>query len=97
MNAFVHIHRNSKSSTWQLVPNQSPLATTPVAGLPPMVLHFTVKEFLTAHRIGRTKFYELVKQGIIRPIKVGRKTLIPRMEMLAWVARLARPSLHRAR
>jgi excisionase family DNA binding protein len=27
--------------------------------------------------IGRTKFYELINQGHVSPIKVGRRTLVP--------------------
>jgi len=59
----------------------------------PIPLNFTVEEFLQANRIGRTKFYELVHQGVIRIIKVGRRTLIPRAEMEAWIYRLPTPPL----
>ena len=37
--------------------------------------------------IGRTMMYELIKQGEISPIKVGRRTLIPESELQEWLAR----------
>jgi excisionase family DNA binding protein len=27
--------------------------------------------------VGRTKFYQLISQGYVKPIKVGRRTLVP--------------------
>lgn len=38
--------------------------------------------------IGRTKLYGLINEGRIRPIKVGRRVLIPRSELEALVKRL---------
>ena len=40
----------------------------------------TVDEFLSDMKIGRTHFYALVKQGRIRIVKLGRRTLVPRSE-----------------
>lgn len=40
----------------------------------------TVEQFLTDMQIGRTLFYSLVKQGRIRIVKLGRRTLVPRTE-----------------
>ena len=35
----------------------------------------TVKEVLDHLRIGRTKFYALIKEGTIRTVKIGKRTL----------------------
>ena len=40
----------------------------------------TVDQFLSDMKIGRTHFYALVKQGRIRIVKLGRRTLVPRSE-----------------
>jgi excisionase family DNA binding protein len=37
--------------------------------------------------IGRTMMYQLIKQGEIRVIKVGRRTLVPESELQEWLAR----------
>jgi excisionase family DNA binding protein len=40
-------------------------------------LAYTVKEVMELSRIGRTKFYELIKSGKIRTKKIGAKHLVP--------------------
>ena len=51
----------------------------------------SVDEFCASVGIGRTLFYRLVKEGQIRPIKVGEKrTLVPIQERDAFLARLSR-------
>lgn len=40
-------------------------------------LAYSVHEVSETIGIGRTKIYELINQGTFRPIKVGRRTLIP--------------------
>ena len=51
--------------------------------------NYTVSEFCMLYGIGRTFFYELLKQhkgpGIM---KIGRKTLIPRACAEAWQAQM---------
>lgn len=47
----------------------------------------SVNDFCAANSIGRTMFYKLLKQGRIRVIKVGRRTLIPLQEVSAWLDR----------
>lgn len=37
--------------------------------------------------LGRTSMYELIKLGEIRVVKVGRRTIIPRSELDAFLAR----------
>lgn len=46
---------------------------------------FTVTEFLELFSISRTSFYEQVKQGKIRLLKLGKKSLIRRDDAEAWV------------
>jgi excisionase family DNA binding protein len=36
--------------------------------------------------VGRTMMYQLIKEGQIKPIKVGRRTLIPETELQKLVA-----------
>ena len=48
----------------------------------------TVDGFCDRYNIGRTTFYAEVKAGRIRPVKVGRKTLIPEPEGERWLASL---------
>ena len=48
----------------------------------------TVDGFCGRYNIGRTTFYAEVKAGRIRPVKVGRKTLIPEPEAARWLASL---------
>jgi excisionase family DNA binding protein len=37
--------------------------------------------------IGRDRMYRLVADGVIRSVALGRKRLIPRQELEAWIAR----------
>lgn len=45
----------------------------------------TIPEFLAWSRIGRTKTYEQIADGVLRAFKVGRRTLIKRDDALAWL------------
>ena len=45
----------------------------------------TIPEFLVWSRIGRTKTYEQIADGVLRAFKVGRRTLIKRDDALAWL------------
>jgi excisionase family DNA binding protein len=40
----------------------------------------SVSEFCHALRIGRTSAYEIFASGEVTPIRIGRRTLIPRSE-----------------
>ena len=55
----------------------------------PLPVAFTVKEALPIFNIGLTKFYEEVKAGRIKIVKVGNKTLVPADEPGKWLARLS--------
>lgn len=47
-------------------------------------VNLSVPEFCTIFGIGRSLFYEEVKRGSIRLIKVGRRTLVPMNEASRW-------------
>ncbi len=53
-------------------------------------INWRVDDFCRAHGIGRTLFYEEVKRGEIKPIKIGKRTLVPVSEAKAWQERKAR-------
>lgn len=43
-----------------------------------MTRHYRVNDYCAMHGIGRSKFYELVRAGQLRIVKLGvRKTLVP--------------------
>ena len=50
-------------------------------------VNWRVDDFCRAHGIGRTLFYEEVKRGEIKTIKIGKRTLVPNTEAKAWQAR----------
>ncbi len=53
-------------------------------------VNWRVDYFCRAHGIGRTYFYDEVKRGEIKPIKIGKRTLVPVSEAKAWQERKAR-------
>ena len=55
-------------------------------------VNWRVDDFCRAHGIGRTFFYNEVKIGEIKIIKVGKRTLVPDSEAKAWQERKARAS-----
>lgn len=48
----------------------------------------SIAEFCQAVGVGRTFVYLLIKQGKIRPLKVGRRTIITVQEMNSFLSRL---------
>ena len=52
-------------------------------------VNWRVDDFCRAHGIGRTFFYDEVKRGEIKPIKIGKRTLVPDTEAKAWQHRKA--------
>ena len=52
-------------------------------------VNWRVDDFCRAHGIGRTLFYDEVKRGEIKLIKIGKRTLVPDSEAKAWQARKA--------
>lgn len=49
---------------------------------------YGVDDFCEAHGIGRTTFYAEVAAGRIRPVKAGRRMLVPAAEGQRWLASL---------
>lgn len=49
----------------------------------------SVTEFCDALSIGRTMFYQQLKAGRIRVLKVGTRTLVPASEVDAFLRKLA--------
>jgi len=52
-------------------------------------INWRVDDFCLAHGIGRTLFYEEVKRGEIKIIKIGKRTLVPDSEAKDWQRRKA--------
>jgi excisionase family DNA binding protein len=52
---------------------------------------YTVREFCYRNSIGKTLFYELVQDGTIPTVKVGRRTLIPAVAEREWHAKILAP------
>ena len=52
-------------------------------------VNWRVDDFCRAHGIGRTLFYDEVKRGEIKLIKVRKRTLVPDSEARAWQRRKA--------
>ena len=52
-------------------------------------VNWRVDDFCRAHGIGRTLFYDEVKRGEIKLIKVRKRTLVPDTEAKAWQRRKA--------
>ena len=55
-------------------------------------VNWRVRDFCEAHGICRSTFYEELKRGEIKIIKVGKRTLIPDCEARIWLERKARAS-----
>ena len=55
-------------------------------------VNWRVNEFCRAHGIGRTLFYEEVKRGEIKLIKIGKRTLVSDIEAKGWQERKAQAS-----
>jgi hypothetical protein len=55
-------------------------------------VNWRVDDFCQAHGIGRTLFYDEVKRGEIKLIKIGKRTLISDIEAKDWMARKAEVS-----
>lgn len=51
----------------------------------PTKLTYTVDELSAATSIGRTKIYQQVKAGRLRPSKIGDRTLFPVEEVKRWL------------
>ena len=54
----------------------------------PEKLLLSIPETCEETNLGRTKVYELISEGQIETVKVGRRRLVPYDSLLAWVAAL---------
>lgn len=55
----------------------------------PHKMALTVSEFCSAYSVGRSTFYQLVKSDRIRPLKVGKRTVIAVSEAERWLDSLS--------
>ena len=60
-------------------------ADAPAADTPDQLL--SINEAAAVIRVGRSLLYTLIADGEIKPIKVGRRTVIPAGEIRRYVAR----------
>ena len=59
---------------------------------------YSVREAMDVLSIGRSTFYEIIKNGHLTPVKLGKKTLIYAIEIAAFMERLRRdPTLYKDR
>lgn len=47
-------------------------------------VNWRVNDFCKAHGIGRSTFYDEVKRGEIKTMKIGNRTLVPDSEARKW-------------
>jgi excisionase family DNA binding protein len=55
-------------------------------------LLWSVDEFCARTGLGRTKVYELFARGKVRPVRIGRRTLVPVAEARRWLEALCAES-----
>lgn len=60
-----------------------PTAPTPVKAA------YSIAEFCALVSLGRSRVFEEIRDKRLRIVKVGRRTLIPALEVTAWLDRLA--------
>lgn len=51
----------------------------------PLPLAWQINSACYRAGIGRTKLYQLIRDGEIKTIKVGRRTLVPESELQKWL------------
>jgi excisionase family DNA binding protein len=49
---------------------------------------YSIEEFARLAGLGRTTVYQEIRNGRLRPLKVGKRTLVPADEARCWLARL---------
>jgi excisionase family DNA binding protein len=53
---------------------------------------YSIAEFCELVSLGRSRVFEEIRDKRLRIVKVGRRTLIPALEVTAWLERLAAQS-----
>jgi excisionase family DNA binding protein len=49
---------------------------------------FTIGDFCAWANVGRTFTYDLINRGLLKAVKIGGKTLVPKTEARAWLSSL---------
>jgi excisionase family DNA binding protein len=57
----------------------------------PQKLAFSIREACELLSLGRSRVYQELKAGRLRFVKVGGRTLIPEVELRAWLERMLSP------
>lgn len=58
---------------------------------------YTIAEFAETYKLGRTKIWQLIRDGQLKAVSVGSKKLIRADDAEAWFASLdAKPNKHAA-
>ena len=58
------------------------------SGNPANRLLYSIEEARTLLNVGRSTLYALIAEGRIRPVKLGRRTLIERDELVRFIGSL---------
>lgn len=49
---------------------------------------YTVKQFGARFAVSRTRFYRLIQEGQLSPVKIGRRTVVTTTEAQRWLSSL---------
>jgi len=60
-----------------------------IASNPKHKAAYSIAEFCELVSLGRSRVFEEIRDKRLRIVKVGRRTLIPALEVTAWLERLA--------
>ena len=69
-------------------PQPEPARTVPPPKPEPHPLAYCVEDVARALGIGRTYVFHLIKEGKLRAVKIGRRTVVPVLEVEAFLARI---------
>ena len=54
----------------------------------PNIAAMTIKQFMSWAQISHTKTYDEIRNGRLKAVKVGKRTLIKRVDAEAWLENL---------
>lgn len=60
-----------------------------ITSIPPAKVAYSIAEFCELVSLGRSRVFEEIREKRLHIVKVGRRTLIPALEVTAWLERLA--------